>query len=95
MRYAIPVLLGVLVVGAIMVYAADEAQPSPGKAAAEAEAGVALPPPPPAVAVVPYKYETDYEMDPFERDKIRRTKTTVTHILLVNSDGTTVIKPAG
>jgi len=46
----------------------------------------------PVVAAVPYKYETEYELDPFEPDKLRRTKTVVTHVVVVRSDGTTSVK---
>jgi|YNPNPStandDraft_1061719.scaffolds.fasta_scaffold71125_2 hypothetical protein len=48
----------------------------------------------PVVTAIPYKYETEYELDPFEPEKLRRTKTTVTHVLVVRADGTTSVKPA-
>ena len=41
----------------------------------------------PIVAAVPYKYETEYEQDPFEPDRLRRTRTVVTHVLVIRADG--------
>lgn len=45
----------------------------------------------PVVAAEPYEYETEYEMDPFEPDRIRRTTTEVTRLVIVRADGTTEI----
>lgn len=45
----------------------------------------------PVVAAEPYEYETEYEMDPFEPDKIRRTKTQVSRVVIIRADGTTEI----
>lgn len=97
MRRALPFVALALVAGALVVFAAENA--APGTQAAEAgkpagETGAVLPPAPVVVTAIPYKSETEYEMDPFERDLIRRTKTTVTHILLIRSDGTTQVRPA-
>lgn len=44
------------------------------------------------VAAVPYQSRTDYEQDPFEPTRLRRTTTTVTRVLLVRQDGTVIIK---
>ena len=49
---------------------------------------------PPVVAALPYRYETEYIQDPFEPDRIRRTRTEVTHVVLVHADGTVEVKPA-
>ncbi len=41
----------------------------------------------PVVAVIPYRSETEYEPDPFEPDRIRRTQTEVKDLILVRADG--------
>ncbi len=41
----------------------------------------------PVVAVIPYRSETEYEPDPFEPDRIRRTQTEVKELILVRADG--------
>lgn len=86
-----------LIAGAVVVFAAENAATGTQAAGTEKPAGeteAILPPAPVVVTAIPYKSETEYEMDPFERTLIRRTKTTVTHILLIRSDGTTQIRPA-
>jgi len=78
----------VAVVAAVVVLAQEQAEPAPGPT-------LAVPgEQPPVVAAMPYKYETEYDLDPFEPDKLRRTRTVVTHVLVVRSDGTTAVKPA-
>ena len=48
----------------------------------------------PVVATEAYEYETEYEMDPFEPDRIRTTTTEVKRLVIVREDGTTeIIKP--
>ena len=49
---------------------------------------------PPVVAALPYRYETAYIQDPFEHDRIRRTRTEVMHIVIVRADGSVEVKPA-
>ena len=44
------------------------------------------------VAVVPSLSRTDYEQDPFDATRLRRTQTTVVKLLLVRADGTTTTK---
>ena len=46
------------------------------------------------VAAVPYQSRTEYEQDPFEPTRLRRTSTTITRVLLVRQDGTVIIKDA-
>lgn len=46
----------------------------------------------PVVAAIPYQTRTDYEQDPFEPARVRRTHSTVVRVLLVRQDGTTEIK---
>ena len=53
-----------------------------------------LPPDQLVVTAVPYQYETEYEMDPFDRTVLRRTKTRVTHVLIIHADGSSQVKPA-
>jgi hypothetical protein len=48
--------------------------------------------PSPVVAAIPYQTRTDYEQDPFEPARVRRTHSTVVRVLLVRQDGTTEIK---
>ena len=47
----------------------------------------------PVVAAFPFKYDTEYEPDPFETTRLRRARTEVTFTLLVHADGTQEIKP--
>ncbi len=47
---------------------------------------------PKVVAAFPYQSVTDYEQDPFEPARLRRTQTNVVRILIVKSDGSTEIK---
>jgi len=42
----------------------------------------------PIVAVIPYQQETEYEPDPFEPDRVRRTRTEVKELIIVRADGT-------
>jgi curli biogenesis system outer membrane secretion channel CsgG len=93
MKYAFVAVLAVAILAALVVYAAEEQKPAPGPAAA-AEPTKLLPPEPEVVAAIPYKSETEYEQDPFDQTKLRRTHTVVTHVLIVRSDGKTTIKPA-
>lgn len=97
MKRFLPIVVMLLLAGALVVFAAETSTPgteATGSAKPAGEATVMLPPASTVVAAIPYKSETEYEMDPFERDLIRRTKTTVTHVLLVRSDGSTQVRPA-
>jgi hypothetical protein len=47
---------------------------------------------PPIVSAVPYLQRTEYEQDPFDTTRLRRTTTVVTKVLLIRADGTTKIK---
>jgi hypothetical protein len=85
--YLVAVLMGLLLAVAVIALAQQEQK-------APAAAAPTLAPEPPAVAALPYKYETEYEVDPFDRTLLRRTKTTVTHIMVVRADGSTTIKAA-
>ena len=46
----------------------------------------------PVVACTPYAYTTDIEEDPFNPERTRRTRTTVTSVALVHADGTTEVR---
>lgn len=48
----------------------------------------------PVVAAVPYQSRVDYEQDPFEPTRLKRTTETVTRVMLVKADGTVEIKEA-
>jgi hypothetical protein len=92
MKYAFIAVLAVALLAALAVYAIGEDKPAAG--AAGGEAAKVLPPEAAVVAAMPYKEETEYEQDPFDATKLKRTRTVVTHVLLVRSDGTTMIKSA-
>ncbi len=95
MKYALVTVLGVAILAAFAVYAIGEDKPAPAATATGGEGAVkVLPPEPAVVAAMPYKSETEYEQDPFDATKLKRTRTVVTHVLLVRSDGTTAIKSA-
>ncbi|MCK4323674.1 MAG: hypothetical protein KAW89_04035 [Armatimonadetes bacterium] len=42
----------------------------------------------PVVAAIVYQQETEYEPDPFEPDRVRRTRTEVKELIIVRADGT-------
>ncbi len=70
---------------------------APALAQAETDTNVAQPlelKPAPVVAAVPYQTETEYDMDPFEPDRIRSTETEVKTVLLVRADGGTEVVKA-
>lgn len=50
--------------------------------------------PAPVVSALAYQTQTEYEQDPFEPTRLRRTTATVTRVLVVRSDGTMEIKSA-
>lgn len=58
-------------------------------------APVAAGAPSPVVACTPCLSVTEYEEDPFNPDRVRRTRTTVSSIVLVRADGTTETKRVG
>lgn len=62
--------------------------------AGEAPAAVVAAPSP-VVACTPYQSVTEYEEDPFNPDRVRRTRTTVNSIVVVHADGTTETRRAG
>ncbi len=69
--------------------AANGEQPANGEMSPEARALLQRPE---VVAAVPYQSRTEYEQDPFEPSRLRRTQTTVTKLVLIRSDGTTELK---
>jgi len=46
----------------------------------------------PVVATTPHAYVTEMDQDPFEPERIRRTRTTVTSVVVVYADGATAIR---
>jgi len=50
--------------------------------------------PSPVVAAVPCQSRTEYEQDPFEPTRLRRTTSTVMRVMLVHQDGTVIVKEA-
>ena len=87
------VAIALSIAAALLAIAAGVAVMAQDQPAAQ-PAAVAAAQPAPVVAAVPYRYETEYIPDPFEPDRIRRTRTEVSHIVLVRADGTVEIKPA-
>ncbi|MEI6499841.1 MAG: hypothetical protein WCP21_02320 [Armatimonadota bacterium] len=88
-------LLGVgLVVGLLLGShpSLAAAQDAPAAAAAPATDVKALLAPSPVVSAVPYQSRTDYEQDPFETTRLRRTTTTVQRLVLVHADGSMDLK---
>ena len=68
-------------------------EPAKGDAAAPADVK-AMTQPPAVVAAVPLQSRTDYEQDPFETTRLRRTQTTVLRLVLVHADGSMEVKDA-
>lgn len=46
----------------------------------------------PVVAAVPYQSRMEYEQDPFEPARLKRTTETVVRVMLVKADGTVEVK---
>ena len=70
---------------------------APALAQGDADTNVTQPldlKPAPVVAAVPYQTKTEYDMDPFERDRVRSTETEVSTLILVRADGGTEIVKA-
>ena len=83
---------GFLLAGrADMAYAQDNPAEKPPDKPADITAIVQ---PSPVVAAVPCQSRTEYEQDPFEPTRLRRTDTTITRVLLVHQDGTVIVKEA-
>ena len=88
-----------LLLGSHPTPAAAQAGP-PAPPAAPASAGAtpadirAITQPSPVVSAVAYQSRTDYEQDPFENSRLRRTTTTVVRYAIVHADGTMEIKDA-
>lgn len=78
------IVIGV-VLGAAPSQAADDAPATTVQALTQAS---------PVVSVVPYQSRTDYEQDPFETTRLRRTTTTVQRLVVVHADGAMEIKDA-
>jgi hypothetical protein len=68
------------------------AQDAPAAAATPATDVKALLAPSPVVSAIPYQSRTDYEQDPFETARLRRTTTTVQRLVLIHADGSMDIK---
>lgn len=69
--------------------AANGEKPADGEMSPEAKALLQRPQ---VVAAVPFQSRTEYEQDPFEPSRLRRTQTVVTKLVLIRSDGTTELK---
>lgn len=83
--------------GAAFAQENAEAKEKPPTQGADKEKPVdvkALLAPAPVVAAVPYATKTDYEQDPFEPTRLRRTTSQVERVLLVHQDGMLEVKEA-
>lgn len=93
MKHVLVAVLAVAILAALAVYAIGADKPAPPAAAAATAGQKLLPAESPVVAAFPYKEDTEYEQDPFDTTKLKRTNMTVTHIVIVRADGSTTIKP--
>ncbi|MHB8997193.1 MAG: hypothetical protein ACYC63_18255 [Armatimonadota bacterium] len=85
-------LLGVLLAGiTIGVIAGGRFSPASAQDAPAADLQ-ALVQPSPVVSAVPFQSRTEYEQDPFEANRLRRTTTTVTRLVIVRADGSMELK---
>jgi len=60
----------------------------------DAKPAATLASPSPVVAAFPYRYETEFEPDPFDSQRMRRSRTTVNDVIVVRADGTQEIRAA-
>lgn len=89
------VLAVIAAVGLLLVGRPTPATAQGAPAPAEAPVDVkALVTPSPVVSAVPFQQRTEYEQDPFDTTRLRRTTTTVTQVMLVHADGSMEIKEA-
>ena len=80
---AVVVLIGLVGTGlGVTIFAQDETGGDDTPAAAVPAVGN------PVVAVIAYQSETEYEPDPFDPDRLRRSKPEVKQLILVRADGT-------
>jgi hypothetical protein len=85
-------LLGVLLTG-ITIGVIVGGRFSPASAQDAPTAAVqAIVQPSPVVSAVPFQSRTDYEQDPFESNRLRRTTTIVTRLVIVRADGSMELK---
>lgn len=93
-RVSIAATVLVLLVGvAVGVLLGSHATPAVAQGAPAADVK-AITAPSPVVSAVPYQSRTEYEQDPFETTRLRRTATTVQSIMLVHADGSVEVKQA-
>ncbi len=78
------VVLVVLIAGVSAWYSWAENGDDPAAAPIEEIAQIENP----VVAAIAYQQETEYEPDPFEPDRVRRTRTEVKELIIVRADGT-------
>ncbi len=78
------VVLVVLIAGVSTWYARAENGDDSATATPEETAQIENP----VVGVIAYQQETEYEPDPFEPDRVRRTRTEVKELIIVRADGT-------
>lgn len=86
-------MLAVLLVGIVLgtVLGAHPSQAADAAAPADIKA---MTQPSPVVSIVPYQSRTDYEQDPFDTTRLRRTTTTVLRVVVAHADGTLETKDA-
>ena len=85
-------LVGVLLTG-ITIGVVVGGRYSPASAQDAPTAAVqAIVQPSPVVSAVPFQSRTDYEQDPFDTTRLRRTTTTVTRVVIVHADGSMELK---
>lgn len=77
------VVLVVLIAGVSAWYTWAENEDSPAATTSEETAQTENP----VVGVIAYQQETEYEPDPFEPDRVRRTRTEVKELIIVRADG--------
>lgn len=97
-RTTLATMLGLLAVGLTIGLVlgshptAAVAQGAPAPAAPPTPDVTAILAPSPVVSAVPYQSRTDYEQDPFDTARLRRTTTTVQRLVLIHADGSMDIK---
>ncbi len=89
-------LVGILLTGVLIgLFAGGRFTPAAAQdapAAAPAANVTAITQPSPVVSAVPFQSRTDYEQDPFDTARLRRTTTTVTRVVIVRADGSMELK---
>jgi hypothetical protein len=86
--------IGILALGAAFAAGLLLMRPAAAEDKDKAITAAALGTPSPVVAAFPARYETEFEPDPFDQTRVRRSRTAVNDVVIVRADGTQEVRAA-